>query len=88
MKLYMFRTVPLSIIRSFSPYTQQRFMLYSFADSCEQDQDGTHFHPSCPKHVQCRSKNKFEKLVHLVVCIIRNLSRCTVTWTSPYVMYF
>jgi len=28
------------------------------------------------------SKNKFEKLVYLVGFIIRNLSRCTVTWTS------
>jgi hypothetical protein len=27
-------------------------------------------------------QNKFEKLVHLVGFIIRNLSRCTVTWTS------
>ena len=27
-------------------------------------------------------QNKFEKLVHLVDFIIRNLSRCTVTWTS------
>jgi len=36
MKLYMFRTVPLSIIRSFSPYTQQWYMLYRFADSCKQ----------------------------------------------------
>ena len=33
MKLYMFRTVPLSIIRSFSLYTQQWYMSYSFADS-------------------------------------------------------
>ena len=33
MKLYMFRTVPLSIIRSFSLYTQQRYMSYRFADS-------------------------------------------------------
>ena len=33
MKLYMFRTVPLSIIRSFSLYTQQCYMSYSFADS-------------------------------------------------------
>ena len=32
MKLYMFRTVPLSIIRSFSLYTQQWFMSYRFAD--------------------------------------------------------
>jgi len=33
MKLYMFRTVPLSIIRSFSLYTQQWYVSYSFADS-------------------------------------------------------
>ena len=33
MELYMFRTVPLSIIRSFSLYTQQWYMSYSFADS-------------------------------------------------------
>ena len=32
-KLYMFRTVPLSIIRSFSLYTQQWRMSYRFADS-------------------------------------------------------
>jgi len=32
-KLYMFRTLPLSIIRSFSLYTQQWFMSYRFADS-------------------------------------------------------
>jgi len=35
---------------------------------------------NCPKHVEFHSKNKFEKLVHLVGFIIRNLSRCTVTW--------
>jgi hypothetical protein len=33
MKLYMFRTVPLSIIRSYSPYTQQWYMSYRFVDS-------------------------------------------------------
>jgi len=33
-KLYIFRTVPLSIIRSLSLYTQQRYMSYRFADSC------------------------------------------------------
>ena len=31
-KLYMFQTVPLSIIKSFSLYTQQRYMSYRFAD--------------------------------------------------------
>ena len=35
MKLYMFRTVPLSMIRSFSPYTQQRYMSYQFVDSLQ-----------------------------------------------------
>jgi hypothetical protein len=33
MKLYMFRRVPLSIIRSFSLYTQQWYMSYRFDDS-------------------------------------------------------
>ena len=33
MKLYMFQTVPLSIIRTFSLYTQQWYMLYRFANS-------------------------------------------------------
>jgi hypothetical protein len=34
MKLYMFQTVPLSIVRSFSLYTQQWYLSYRFADSC------------------------------------------------------
>jgi hypothetical protein len=33
MKLYMFRTVPLSIIMSYSLYTQQWYMSYRFVDS-------------------------------------------------------
>jgi len=33
MKIYMFWTVLLSIIRSFLPYTQQWYMSYRFADS-------------------------------------------------------
>ena len=32
-KLYVFRTVPLSIIRSFSLYTQQWYMSNRYADS-------------------------------------------------------
>jgi len=54
----MFQTVPLSIIRSFSLYIQQWYMSYRFADSCL-------------KHAEFYSKNKFEKLVHLVGFIIR-----------------
>jgi hypothetical protein len=40
MKLYMFRAVPLSIIRSYSLYTQQRYMSYRFVDSFRNQ-----FHP-------------------------------------------
>jgi hypothetical protein len=35
MKLYIFRTVPLPIIRSFSLYTQQWYMSHRFADSLQ-----------------------------------------------------
>ena len=35
MKLYMFRTVPLSITRSLPLYVQQWYMLYRFADSLQ-----------------------------------------------------
>jgi len=142
----MFRTVPLSINRNFSLYTQQWYMSYRFADSlraganapahklstklydiyhcrvysenswwwteelsetcrvsrskcsCSQAVNKPVWHillpcvqwktpddgrRNCPKHVEFQSKNKFEKLVHLVGFIIRYLSRCTVvTWTS------
>ena len=65
-KLYMFRKVLLSIIRSFSLYTQERYRPYRFADilleSCQQTwktaDDG---HRNCPKYVEFYSKNKFEK---------------------------
>ena len=40
MKLYMFRIVSVSIIRSFSLYTQQWYMSYRFADRTE-----LQFHP-------------------------------------------
>jgi len=36
---------------------------------------------NCPKRVEFCTKNKFEKLVHLFG-FYKNLSRCTVTWTS------
>jgi len=34
------------------------------------------------KHIEFHSRNKFEKLVHLVGLIIGDLSFCKVTWTS------
>ena len=95
-KLYMFRTVPLSIIRSFSPYIQQWYRSCRFVDSlragsgrslsCKQAVSKPVWHVpmlcvqwktpdggrrNCPKHVKFYSKNKFEKLVHLVGFIIR-----------------
>ena len=39
MKLYMFRTVPLSTIRSFSLYTQQWYVIQLTVTACEQGQD-------------------------------------------------
>jgi len=40
----MFRTVPPSIIRSFSLYTQQWLLCHAgLLTACEQDQDGTGF---------------------------------------------
>jgi len=108
----MFRTVPLSTIRSFPLYIQQCYMSYRLVDSlragsrwnsvpswsCSQAVSKTVWHVpllyvqwktpdggqrNCPKHLEFHSKIKtFEKLVHLVGFIIRNLSRCTATWTS------
>jgi hypothetical protein len=84
--------------------------------ACEQDQDGTEFHPAharklsanlydipvlcvhrktpddgqrnCLKHAEFYSKNKFEKLVHLVGFIIRKISTksdmCIYTYFSQY----
>jgi len=59
----MFRTVPLSIIRSFSLHTAMVYVI-----QCQTPRNGQR---DCPKHVEFYSKNKFEKLVHLVGFIIR-----------------
>jgi len=92
----MFRTVPLSIIRSFSLYTQQWCMSYMFADSLRAGSGWNQISPdparklsahipllcvqwktpddgqrNCPKYLEFYSKNKFEKLVHLVGFITR-----------------
>jgi len=81
----MFRTVSLSIIRSFSLYTQQWYTSYRFADSwravtrsvwlipllCVQWKTPDDGKRNCPKHVEFYSKIKFEKLEHLVGLIIR-----------------
>jgi len=74
----MFRTVPLSVIRSFSLYTQQWYTPYRSANSCRAGSglncSSVLIQKNCPKHVEFYYKNKFEKLVHLVGFIIRILS--------------
>jgi hypothetical protein len=85
----MFRTFPLSIISSFSLYTQQWYMWHKSAVSthvwhiplmCVQWKSPDDRQRNCPKHVKFYSKNKFEKLAHLVGFIIRIfgdlVSRC------------
>jgi len=68
----MFRTVPLSIIWSFSLHTQQWYMSYRFAVcTVKTPDDGQR---NCPKHVEFYSKNKFEKLVHLFGFTVRKQS--------------
>jgi len=69
-KLYTFRSVSLSAIRSFLMYTQQWCMSYRFTDSLRAGSR----QKNCPKHVAFYSKNKFEELVHLVGFIIRKYS--------------
>jgi hypothetical protein len=49
MKLYMFQTVPLSIIRSYSLYTQQWYKSYRFVDSCRAA--GSGWNSSCRSSV-------------------------------------
>jgi len=76
-KLHMFRTVPLSIIRSFSLYTQQWCMSYRLADSLRAGSGRNQWKTAddgqrnCPKNVKFYSKNKLEKLVRLVGFIVR-----------------
>jgi len=64
----MFRTVPLSIIRP-DPAHKLSANLCDVHSCCvHSEKDGQR---NCPKHVEFYSKNKFEKLVHLVGFIIR-----------------
>ena len=79
-KLYMFRTVPLSIIRNF--FTVQTAVVYVIQVCwqqavwhtpllCVQWKTADDGRKNCPKHVEFYSKNKFRKTVHLVGFILR-----------------
>jgi len=59
MRPYMFRTVSLSIARSFSLYTVCTVKKHLVMDR------GT-----VPKHLESHFRNKFEKLVHLFVLFL------------------
>ena len=65
----MFRTVPVSIISSFSLYTHQWYMSYSLRAGS--GRNVLILQRNCPKYVEFYSKNKFEKLVYLVGFIKR-----------------
>jgi len=81
----MFRTVPLSITKSSSLYTQQWYMSYRFA-ACTV-KNSWRWAEELSETCRIYSNDKFEKLVPLVGFIIRHLIRCTVTWTSNTLSY-
>ena len=74
-KLYMFRTVPLPINRSSVPsWSRSQAVstpLWHTPLLCVQWKTPDDGQRNCPKHVEFYSKNKFEKLVHLVCFVIR-----------------
>jgi len=110
MKLYMFQTVPLSIIRSFALYTQQWHMSYRFTESLRAG--SLILQASCQKTcityiiAACTVKNfwwwteelsetcrvSFQEYIWEINAsswfYYRNLSRCTVTWTSVILLLF
>jgi len=83
-------------------------MLYRFADSllasrrqtcmthtiavCTVEETPDDGHRNCPKHVEFYSKNKIWEISASGWFYYKNLSRCTVTWTSDprylYSVYF
>ena len=80
LKLCMFRTFSLPILKSLALYTQQQvYVIQVLLTACQRDQDCVLVQcqtpddeqRNCSKHVESQSKNKFEILVHLVGLIIR-----------------
>ena len=65
MKLYMFRTVPLSIIRDFSREQSDCIRHTGLLTVCEQDQDGTEFHPDPARKL---SANMYDVYHRCVLC--------------------
>jgi len=70
----MFRTVPLSIIRSFSLFACLQAVskpVWHIPLLCVQRKTPDDGQRNCPKHVEFNSKNKFEKFLHLVGFVTR-----------------
>ena len=61
----MFRTVPLSIIRNFSLYTQQYYMSYRFTDSLRAESGWNQFRPDPVRKLSA-------------TCVTYNIAACTV----------
>jgi len=85
----MFRTVPLSIIRSFSLYTQQWCMSYKFADSLRAGSGGNLFQsPTINQLDALISQIYFGKKLYMFrtvpLSIIRSFSLCTQQWRMSY----
>ena len=97
----MFRTVPLSIIKSFSLYTQQWYMCWELGMErtdparklsanipllCVQWKPADDGQRNCPKHVEFYSKNKIWEISASGWFYYESISRCTVTWTSKSIL--
>ena len=90
----MFRTVPLSIIRSFSLYTQQWYMSYSSQAVskpvwhmpllCVQWKTPDEGQRNCPKCVEFYSKNNFEKFSASSWFYYKNLVRL-IQWILVFI---
>jgi len=74
-KPYMFRTVLLSIIRSFSVYTQQWYMSHGFADSLRAGSGQNRFRPdpACKLYDIYRCCVYSEKLLKMDRETVRNM---------------
>ena len=57
--------------------------LYDIYHCCKQWKTPDDWQRNCPKHVEFHSKNKSEKLVHLVGFIIRNSWACSYKISPP-----
>jgi hypothetical protein len=77
--LYMFRTGPLSIIRSIST-PNSYILLRVYSVQWKTPDDG---HWTCPKHVRYFIKYIREN-VHLIGFYYKNISRCTVLWMPNF----